>query len=97
MQWVGLGKVTVATAGTPVKLSNVTLKVHSVIVTYDPTDTGSIYVKDSGGNVVAVMGANSTSPVILDSGSGQNAIDLSKYSVDTSVNGKGPYVGYSLG
>lgn len=97
MQWIGLGKITVATAGTPVKISATVIKAHSIIVTYDPSDTGSIFVKDSSGAIVAAMGPNSTAPVILDSGSGQNAIDLSKYSVDTSVNGKGPYVGYSLG
>lgn len=96
MIWYGLGKVTVATAGTVVPLANVKTMVHSVIVTYDANDTGSIYLKDSAGNIIAALNANSTAPIVIDSGNGDNAVDLSKYSVDVTVNGKGPYVGYGI-
>ena len=94
MTWIGMGKVTVSTAGTPVALSANRLKVHSVIITYDPVDTGAVYVKDSSGNLMAALGA-SASPVILES-LGADEMDLSKLQVDVQTSGKGPIVCYSI-
>jgi len=95
MTWIGLGKVTVTTAGTPVRLSNVKLKVHSVLITYDPTDTGGVFVKDDSGNIMAALGSSSAAPVLLES-LGGDEIDLAKIQVDVQTNGKGPYVAYSI-
>jgi hypothetical protein len=97
MQWIGLGKVAVGTPGTPVYLSPVPKKVHSIMLTYDSADAGAVFIKDRTGNVIAALGPNTTSPVSLDSGSGQNAMDLNEYWIDAPTGGRGPYVGYSLG
>lgn len=101
MQWVGLGKITVVSAGTPVPLSATKLMVNKVIITYDASDVGAtIYIKDPSGNQIAnmTMPATSTSfpsPLELSS-PGANQIDLSALFVDSSVSGKGPVVGYAL-
>lgn len=76
-------------------LSMTKLMVHTVIFTYDSTDTGVILVKDAGGNVIGSINAASSSPIILET-PGSNAIDLHMLQVDVSVNGKGPYVGYGV-
>lgn len=95
MTWIGLGKQTVTTAGTPLRLSSVKLKVHSVLVTYDPADTGAVYVKDDAGNVIAAISATSSTPILLES-LGADEIDLNKLQVDVQTSGKGPFVGYSI-
>lgn len=97
MQWIGLGKVPVPSSGTPVKLSLVRKAIHSIIVTYDPADAGSVFIKDPSGFVIATMRPTVSSAFILASGSGQNALDLSQFEIDSSASGGGPYVGYSVG
>jgi hypothetical protein len=47
--------------------------------------------------VIATMRPTVSSAFILASGSGQNALDLSQFEIDSSASGGGPYVGYSVG
>jgi hypothetical protein len=96
MQWIGLGKVTVASAGTPVPLANSKLMVEELLVTYDPVDvTKVIYVKDVNGNIMASMASVTSQPISFKS-PGQNQIDLSKFLIDVGTNGAGPYVSYGI-
>ena len=97
MTWIGKGKVTVGSAGTPVVLSASQLKVNTIMFTYDPADsTTTVYVKDASGNVLAPMSpSGSTQPLQFVSPSG-NQLDLSKFYVDSALSGKGPYVAYAI-
>lgn len=91
----GLGKITVATAGTPVVFSATSLKVVKVIVTFDPADTTStVYVKDSSNTVIAALVAGN--PPLIFCAEGGNRIDLNSLKADASANSKGPYVGYEV-
>jgi hypothetical protein len=92
MQWVGLGKVTVATAGTPIPLVGKyqVTKVNMVQFTYDPADsTAIVYVKDRSGNIMAAV--TSGAPLIF-TAPGSNQLNLIDFQVDAGSNSKGPYV-----
>lgn len=93
---VGLGKVVVATAGTPVQLSATKLMCHVVQFSFDPADgTATALVKDSAGRVFQPVPA--AQPLIITAEGQSNSIDLSKLYVDMSTgSGKGPYVGYQV-
>lgn len=96
MQWIGLGKVTVATSGTPVPLSTTQSKCNQVWFSFDPTDTTAIiYVKDPSGNKMAALSSSSVQPTIF-GGPGENILDLRNFYVDSSANGKGPIVAYGV-
>lgn len=97
MQWLGGGKATVTTAGTPVPLKTSKYMCNTIMFTFDPNDsTATIFIKDASG---AIMGALSTSggtqPLVF-GGPGDNSTDASKFQVDSSANGKGPYVAYGI-
>jgi hypothetical protein len=98
MTSIGLGKITVATAGTPIPLSTITSqkKVHRILVTYDPADGASsyIYVKDSNGNLYAAVSA--TSGVVIIGGDEGNQLDTTKYQFDASGNSKGAIIGIDI-
>jgi hypothetical protein len=100
MTWKGLGKVTVATAGTPVSLATLIpaadAKFFALKVTYDAADTGTALVKDRSGNVMAQMVAATAQPVDF-VGSGSNCLNSVDFQIDSSVNGKGPIVSYAVG
>lgn len=96
MEILGLGKITVATAGTPVAVSSTSLKVRSVVFSFDPVDAAAtITVKDKNNAVVGAITKDS-GPLEFCAGGG-NPLDLSTLTVDSSANGGGPYVGYILG
>jgi hypothetical protein len=97
MQWIGMGKVVVAVAGVPTKLSAVPVKVNSILFTFDPADaTATVYVKDNNGNVIAPLATAGSAMPILISSQGGNALNLQNFEVDSSANGKGPFVGYGV-
>ena len=97
MLWTGKGKVVVASAGTPVQLSTVKVAVNTILVTYDSTDGSvTIYVKDGNGNVIASMATAASAQPILFTAPGSNQLDLRNFWIDSSVSGKGPYVGYGV-
>lgn len=96
MQVIGLGKITVATAGTKVAFSVTAVKVHKVIVTFDPADTSAtVYVKDAAGTIIASL-VTGNPPLVIGGGDGGNELDISTLFADTGTNSKGPYVGYEL-
>lgn len=96
MLWTGKGKVTVATAGTPIPLATVQTKVNTLMITYDSGDVpATIYVKDRSGNIMASMAASSTSATptpLTFSSTASDQIDLRDFQIDSSTNGKGPFV-----
>ena len=98
MQSIGLGKVTIATAGIPVPLSTLTtfLKVHRIIVTYDPSDgaTPYVYVKDKAGNKYAATSITG-SPIVI-GGDESNQIVVANYQLDSSANNTGAIVGIDV-
>lgn len=95
MTWTGHGKVAVTSAGTPVPLATTKTKVHSIIITYDPADTGAVYVKDVNGNIMnAIKGA--AAPVILLESHAADEIDLATIQIDVETSGQGPYVSHSV-
>ena len=97
MVWTGMGKVTVVTAGTPVALSATRKKANTIMVSFDPADTSAtVYLKDSYGNIIGALSSANPNPIVVPCGSADNALDLSNFSVDVSVNGKGPFVGYGV-
>ena len=96
-----LGKVTVATAGTPVKVTPAITRCHSILVEVLPTNTGKIYIGDSTMNkstlvvVFAILAIPTTN--ILQSFSATlsyapDAFDASKIFLDADVNGEGALV-----
>jgi len=96
MQWTGMGKITVAAAGTPNPLSpaSIQVKVNSILVTFDSTDGSVIvFVKDAAGNVIAPV--PTSQPLLLTSANG-NQLDLRNFQIDSNTNGKGPYVAYGV-
>ena len=98
MQSTGLGKVTVATAGTPILLSTLTTltKVHRILVSFDASDSSSlwIYVKDKAGNKYASL--SSATPAIIIGGDESNQVVVANYQIDSSSNGGGPIVGLDV-
>jgi hypothetical protein len=101
MLWVGLGKVAVATAGVPVPLSTLyapTLKVNTVMVTYDPADGSStVIVKDRAGNIMANMSSVQAPPTVF-TAPGGDQLDLRDFQIDVASgsNGKGPTVALGI-
>jgi hypothetical protein len=99
MQWTGMGKITVPTAGTPVALANSTgpaIKINTLMVSVDPADGAvTVYIKDVNGNIMsAMLGPNATPNTFTSPGGDQ--LDLRNFKMDVSVSGKGPIVGYGI-
>jgi len=105
MQPTFLGKVTVASAGTPVPLStDPTLRVCAILVATIPDLTGNVFLGGAGLNqnslagVMIMFNAPSVSgPLdffLLEPKSGHNSLQLSEYFLDASVSGEGALVTY---
>lgn len=109
MQFVSLGKVTVATAGTPVQVSATRLMVRAVRFQTTNGNTGLMYIGDATlvkatlvgvHRVLGIASATADAPVVefgsqeIENG---NAIDLSKFWVDAGVNGESVLVSYAKG
>jgi hypothetical protein len=96
MQWIGKGKVTVASSGTPVALSVTKVAINTLLITYDPADSGAtVYIKDNNNNVIAAMSSAAAPPIQI-TAPGGNQLDLRNFQIDSGTNGKGPYVGYGV-
>ena len=92
MNIIGLGKINVPSAGTPVPFSATTRQCDEVIVTFDPADTtAAVFIKDASGNKIASM--KTGDPAIKFCAEGSSPIDLTALFADADGNDKGPLVG----
>lgn len=95
-----LPQVTVATAGTAVPLSALELKVASVVVQWDPSNTGDIYIGESDVTGTKCIKLNSGNPVIeitvddTAADEDMSVVDLAEIFVDAQVNGDKVNVAY---
>lgn len=105
MQPTFLGKVTVASAGTPVPLSaDLTLRACAILVSTIPGLTGNVYLGGAGldQNTLAQVMLKFNAPsafgppdsFLVEARGGQNALQVSEYFLDASVNGEGALVTY---
>ena len=105
MQPTFLGKVTVASAGTPVPLStDLTLRACAILVSTIPGLTGNVYFGGAGldrntlAQVMIKFNAPSVSGTadsfLLEARDGHNALQVSEYFLDASVSGEGALVTY---
>ncbi|HVP46241.1 MAG TPA: hypothetical protein VMT32_06650 [Bryobacteraceae bacterium] len=105
MQATFLGKVTVASAGTPVPLStDPTLRACAILVATIPGLTGNVYLGGGGldrnslAGVMIVFNAPSVSgpadSFLLEVRDGHNSLQLSEYFLDASVSGEGALITY---
>jgi hypothetical protein len=99
---ISFGRITVAQAGVPVRVSSKTLKCHAIMIEALPTNTGKAYigdktlVKGSTGEfaILAIPTAN-TIPVYSETISpAPDALNLFDYWIDVDVNGEGVLVSY---
>lgn len=100
MQWLGFGKITVTSAGTPQPLASVAgppVKVNAVKVTFDPSDGSgvTVFVKDSAGRIMSSATLSTSQPMDFVC-PGANQLDLRTFSIDASTSGKGPFVAYGI-
>ena len=105
MQPTFLGKVTVASAGTPVPLStDSTLRACAILVATIPGLTGNVYLGGSGldQNTLARVMVKFNAPSVfgppdsflVEARGGVNALQVSEYYLDASVSGEGALVTY---
>jgi hypothetical protein len=105
MQPTFLGKVTVASAGTPLALSTEpTLRACAILIATIPGLTGNIYLGGAGldqntlAHVMMKFNAPSLSgppdSFLLEARDGRNALQVSEYFLDASVSGEGALVTY---
>jgi hypothetical protein len=105
MQPIFLGKVTVASAGTPVPLSpDPTLRASAILVATIPGLTGNVYLGGAGldQNVLAHVMIKFNAPsvfgppdsILVEDRGGHNALHVSEYYLDASVSGEGALVTY---
>jgi hypothetical protein len=105
MQPTFLGKVTVASAGTPVALStDLTLRACAILVSTIPGLSGNVYFGGTGlnqntlsqvmmkFNAPSVFGPPDT--FLVEARNGRNALQVSEYFLDVSVSGEGALVTY---
>jgi hypothetical protein len=105
MQPTFLGKVTVASAGTPVPLStDLTLRACAILVSTIPGLTGNVYLGGAGldqntlhhvmikFNAPSVFGPPDS--FLVEARDGHNALQVSEYFLDASVSGEGALVTY---
>ena len=99
MKWIGMGKVSVGTPGTPVPLAsdpNTAVKVDQVKFAYDPADGSHvIYVKDRAGNVMLASNSPNIPPLSFESYGTGDQLDLRDFQVDADTGGAGPFVSYA--
>ncbi len=105
MQPTFLGKVTVASAGTPVPLSSdPSIRACAVLVATIPGLTGNIYIGGAGlnQNTLAHVMIKFNAPSVfgppdsflVEARDGHNALQVSEYFLDASVSGEGALVTY---
>jgi hypothetical protein len=105
MQPTFLGKVTVASAGTPVPLStDLTLRACAILVSTIPGLTGNVYLGGAGldRNTLAQVMMKFNAPSVfgppdsflVEAQGGSNALQVSEYFLDVSVSGEGVLVTY---
>jgi hypothetical protein len=105
MQPTFLGKVTVASAGTPVPLStDITLRACAILVSTIPGLTGNVYLGGAGldQNTLAGVMIKFNAPsvvgppdsILVEAPGGRNALQVSEYFLDASVSGEGALVTY---
>lgn len=85
-----LGKILVANAGTPVKVSASSFHVQQVTFQSDPLNAGTyMIIKDGSGNIMAKItkGQSFTPPNI-------GPFDLNSLQLDTDTNNDGCFVSY---
>lgn len=106
MAWKSLGKVTVTTAGTPVRATSTSTPAQSIMIQAFPTNVGLAYVglsgmnKATGAGVLAIIGKPSADEVSVPSVSasiplapaGLNVADLY---IDADDNGAGVIISYT--
>lgn len=106
--WSSLGKVTVTTSGTPVRLTNAQstpstrVQCHAIMVQVLPSNTGRIVIGDgSSVNASTYVSANAilaipTNNILPSANVGiseaPNAINAADYWIDSTVNGDGVIV-----
>ena len=97
MDWLGLGKVSVPTPGSPAPLSATRVMVGNIMFSFDMNDgAGTIVtVYDRLGKAIFTLSSVNVQPVVLTSPSG-NQLNLAFYSVDCNNPLMGPYVCYSV-
>jgi hypothetical protein len=105
MQPTFLGKVTVASAGTPVPLSpDPTLRASAILVATIPGLTGNVYLGGAGldQNTLAHVMIKFNAPSVfgppdsflVEARDGRNALQVSEYFLDASVSSEGALVTY---
>ncbi len=105
MQPTFLGKVTVATAGTPVPLTtDTTVRACTILVATIPGLTGNIYFGGAALNQATLAGVmikfnapavlGQPDHFILQTQDARNSLRVSDYFIDASVNGEGVLVTY---
>jgi hypothetical protein len=105
MQPTFLGKITVASAGTPVPLStDATIRACTILVATIPGLTGNVYFGGAALNQSTLAGVmikfNAPAVLgqpdyfILQTQDGRNSLRVSDYFIDASVSGEGALVTY---
>ena len=104
MIFIAIGKIAVASPGTPVKVSATDIPCNRIQFAVDPSDTGKTYVGSAGMNattkagVARIFSAPSAGPQdgmpVPPPPGGGNTHNLAHYYVDAEVAGNGPLVGY---
>jgi len=93
-------KKVVTTAGTAVALTGSDIRVANATIQAEPDNTGYIYVGGStvsSSSCAAVLSAGESIELSIDDyGSGATGWDLASLYIDSSVNGDGVFVGYSV-
>lgn len=95
--------VTVAAAGTPVRVSTISIQASHIRVEPARANTGRILVGDSSLSAstlagvisdLAIPGVADIPSLDIDAGDGTNALDVSDYYIDATVNGEKARVTY---
>lgn len=109
MAWESIGKVTVTTAGTPVRLTvgqsvpGTRIACHAIMIQQLPGQTGRIIVGKSGMNSTTYAGclailATPTANLLPAANAGiadiPNGFNLADYWLDSTVNGEAALVSY---
>ena len=101
MAWKSLGKVTVVTSGTPVRITTTHTPVHGIMVEQNPANTHIIYVGLASlviatfANVLAILPPPTTTSfpsVNSNIIGGPNGLDLADIYIDVAAGGDGESV-----
>lgn len=106
MAWKSLGKVTVTTAGTPVRITSSRTPCHALLVQQLPANTGRIIVGTSVMNsttyagclaILAIPTTNGIPAVNAGLATEPDGLNAADYYLDSTVNGEGALVSYLEG